>query len=41
MLMQTHKNQKFVESFVGGHSQKWTWPLLSRDFKAEGCFNDF
>ena len=35
MLILTHKNYKLIKNFLGGHAQKWMWPVRSRDSKID------
>ena len=35
MLIQTHKNYKLMKNFLGGHAQKWMWPVRSQDSKID------
>ena len=35
MLIQIHISQKFINTFLGGHGQKWEWPVLSQNSKID------
>ena len=36
MLIQIHVNLKLIKNFLGGHGQKWAWPVWSQDSQS-GC----
>ena len=36
MLIQIHVNLKLIKKILGGHGQKWVWPVWSQDSQS-GC----